>query len=280
MSQTEVAQAKAMMSTTVDKTKMYVSLDQSQAYSEFRPRYNDDLFRAIVDFCKETNPNLNLAVDVGCGPGMSTIGFCKYFKKVMGVDVSETQVACAPKDIPNCEFKVGYSDKLPFIKSGSVDLFCSGESFNLMPHKETFAEADRVLRPGGTIALFGYDVLRADKPEINEVIQKMFVKFLPYWPKESTLIFDKFRDITLPYSDYKRREDLKIVDKMNLEQYLGLMKSLWPFVAYCKDHPEVDLAKELRTDMTNVLAKVNKPGDTTFDIAWDMFILMGHKPGK
>ncbi|KAK3786524.1 hypothetical protein RRG08_020905, partial [Elysia crispata] len=160
------------MSTTVDKTKMYVSMDQSKAYSEFRPRYSDELFKTIVDYAKETNPNLNLAIDVGCGPGMSTIGFCKYFKKVMGVDVSETQVACAPKNIPNCEFKVGYSDKLPFIKSGSVDLFCSGESFNLMPHKETFAEADRVLRPGGTIALFGYDVIRAAKPEIDAVIQK------------------------------------------------------------------------------------------------------------
>ena len=56
--------------------------------------------------------------------------------QVIGVDVSETQIACAPKDIPNAEFKVGYSDKLPFIKTGSVDLFCSGESFNLMPQKE------------------------------------------------------------------------------------------------------------------------------------------------
>ncbi|GFS18704.1 S-AdoMet-dependent methyltransferase [Elysia marginata] len=136
MSATEVAMARAIMSDSVDKTKMYVSLDQSKAYSEFRPRYSEELFKTIADYCRETMPDLGLAVDVGCGPGMSTLGFCKYFKKVIGIDVSETQIACAPKDVANCEFKVGYSHQLPFIKSKSVDLFCSGESFNLMPEKE------------------------------------------------------------------------------------------------------------------------------------------------
>ena len=64
------------------------------------------------------------------------ISFDLLLTQVIGVDVSETQVACAPQDIPNCEFKVGYSDKLSFIESESVDLFCTGESFHYMPHKE------------------------------------------------------------------------------------------------------------------------------------------------
>ena len=82
MDPAHVALARQMMSDTVDKTKMYVDMDQSKAYAEHRPRYTDELFKTIVDYCKETNPNLNLAVDVGCGPGMSTTGFAKYFKKV------------------------------------------------------------------------------------------------------------------------------------------------------------------------------------------------------
>ena len=82
MSDEEFKQARAKMSTTVDIEKMYVDLEQSKHYAEFRPRYSDELFKTIVDFCKETNPNLDLALDVGCGPGMSTLGFCKYFKKV------------------------------------------------------------------------------------------------------------------------------------------------------------------------------------------------------
>ena len=84
MSAEQMKLARDMMSDTVDKTKMYVDMEQSKAYAEFRPRYTDELFKTIVDYCKETNPNLNLAVDVGCGPGMSTTGFAKYFKKVSG----------------------------------------------------------------------------------------------------------------------------------------------------------------------------------------------------
>ncbi|KAK3766570.1 hypothetical protein RRG08_042351 [Elysia crispata] len=106
-----------------------------------------------------------------CGPGMSTIGFAQYFKKVIGIDISETQIACAPTDIPNCEFKVGYSGKLPFIEAGTVDLFCCGSSFHWLPQKETLAEADRVLKPGGTIAIFGYDLPRCDIPEVEACLQ-------------------------------------------------------------------------------------------------------------
>ncbi|GFO37054.1 trans-aconitate 2-methyltransferase [Plakobranchus ocellatus] len=154
------------------KCNRFSSVEQTKAYVKYRPRYSDELFKVIVDYCKETISDLNVAVDVGCGPGTSTVGFVKYFKKVIGVDASEFQVAGAPKDIPNLEFRQGFSDKLPFVESGTVDLFCSGESFHLMPQQETFAEADRVLRPGGTLALFGYHFINAVNPDIKMVLQK------------------------------------------------------------------------------------------------------------
>ena len=63
-----------LMCNNVDKTKMYVDMEQSKAYAVSRTRYTDELFKTIADYCKETNPNLNLAVDVGCGPGMIPSG--------------------------------------------------------------------------------------------------------------------------------------------------------------------------------------------------------------
>ena len=76
--------AEETMSDKVDIAKMYVDMEQSKAYAEHREKYTDELFKRISDYCKETNPNLNLAVDVGCGPGVSSTGFAKYFKKVSG----------------------------------------------------------------------------------------------------------------------------------------------------------------------------------------------------
>ncbi|GFS27899.1 SAM-dependent methyltransferase [Elysia marginata] len=106
--------------------------------------------------------------------------------------------------VPNCEFKVGYSDKLPFLKSGTVDLFCSGESFNLMPQKETFAEADRVLKPGGSIAIFGYDIPSTDIPELQESIQKYGMKIFPFYPKETAQLLDRFHNLEMPYPGWIR----------------------------------------------------------------------------
>ncbi|GFS18678.1 trans-aconitate 2-methyltransferase [Elysia marginata] len=246
--ETKLATARNLMTYSCDKIKMYADLDQSKAYSEFRPRYSKELYKTIADYCRETMPDLGLAVDVGCGPGMSTLGFCKYFEKVIGIDVSETQIACAPTDVPNCEFKVGYSHQLPFIESGTADLFCSGQSFYFMPQKETLAEADRVLRPGGTVALFGYGLINARRQQINEILQKIFVRLMPYMPKETTQAVSKLRETTLPYSDFIRREDFKAAHQMTLEEFIGFIKSTWPYVAYSKDYPNVDTAADMKKE--------------------------------
>ena len=66
----------------VDTTKMFVDNDHVKNYAKYRTRYSEDVFKYIVDYCKETRPDLDLCVDVGCGSGQSTTGFAKYFKKV------------------------------------------------------------------------------------------------------------------------------------------------------------------------------------------------------
>ena len=50
----------------------------------------------------------NLAVDVGCGGGQSTLAFAPHFKKVIGLDISAAQISeavAAGKDVANVEFK-------------------------------------------------------------------------------------------------------------------------------------------------------------------------------
>ncbi|KAK3755038.1 hypothetical protein RRG08_039317 [Elysia crispata] len=265
-----------LMSNIVDKTKMYVDMEQSKAYSESRPRYTDKLFKTIADYCKETNPDLDLAVDVGCGPGMSTIGFTKYFKKVIGVDVSETQIACAPKNIPNCEFKVGYSDKLPFIESGSADLFCCGASFHWMPQEETFAEADRILRPGGSIAIFDHVVPSSDIPEVQACFEKYWKKLFPFYPKEATHAIDGFHDLKMPYPGWIRNDEITLSMKYTVQQYVDFMKSTWVCRAYRDAYPDDDILTNLARELTEVLAKSEAGSEYT--VTWPVFILMAHKP--
>ena len=83
MSTEKMKLAREMMLDTVDITKIYIDMEQSKAYAEFRPRYTDELFKTFVDYCKEINPNLNLAVDVGCKPGTwhEHHRICQVFQK-------------------------------------------------------------------------------------------------------------------------------------------------------------------------------------------------------
>ncbi|KAK3755039.1 hypothetical protein RRG08_039318 [Elysia crispata] len=255
---------------------MYVDINQSKAYADSRPSYTDELFKTIVDYCKKTNPNLNLAVDVGCGPGMSTIGFAKYFKKVIGVDVSETQIACAPEDIPNCEFKVGYSDKLPFIHPGSVDLFCCGEAFHWMPQEETFAEADRILRPGGTIAIFGYELPTSDIPEVQAIVHKFFMKLVPFNPKEAAQTSHGYKFLQMPYPDSIRNTKMQLLTKYTIQNYVDLIRSTWAARACREARPEQDILGDLAEELTEALEKFGSGKD--FTLTWNLFLIMAHKP--
>ncbi|RUS91938.1 hypothetical protein EGW08_000340 [Elysia chlorotica] len=274
-------QAKARMPTDLDTSKMYVDANQAKKYAEHRPRYSEEIFQFMVDYCKETMPALNSCVDVGCGSGQSTVGFSKYFKNVVGVDISPSQIANAPKDIPNVQFKVSSAEKLPFVPSESVDLWCSGESFNYMPKELTYKEADRVLKPGGTMAIFGYAVPHAAEKPIQDAISAMFLKLLPYWPRESLSTFEKFSNVELPYPGWFRNDDVKQIQRLTLKDYMGLIGSLWSSVAYRKANPEEDLMGDLEKSMGAALEQVyGSKNDAVFEMIWDSFIIIGRKPFK
>ncbi|GFR89928.1 methyltransferase domain family [Elysia marginata] len=269
----------ARVSTDTDTRHMYSDSSQVEHYAKYRPRYSEEVFQYIVDYCKETTPELNLCVDVGCGSGQSTIGFAKHLKKVIGVDISKHQIYHAPKHLPNVEFKVSSAEKLPFIESASVDLWSSAESFNYMPEKETFAEADRVLKPGGTLVIFGYVGLSSKEKPINDAIRKIMFKLLPYWPKESKATFEKFKDVKLPYSGWMRNDEMKKHQKMTIEDFKGLWKSFYAFVAYQEAHSDKDVLGEFEKDLRDAYIQVFGPTEEMiFDISSDIFILIGRKP--
>lgn len=64
---------------------------------------------------------LELAVDVGCGSGQSTRPLCRYFRHVIGNDVSEQQInsaiaETADTDInKNVSFRAGPGENLSFL---------------------------------------------------------------------------------------------------------------------------------------------------------------------
>lgn len=100
-------------------------------------------------------------LDLGSGSGLDTfVASLKVGRtgQVLGIDMTAAQLAKADElrrqaGFPNVHYVEGYIDQLPF-EDESFDCVVSNGVINLVTNKQgTFAEAARVLRPGGRIAL-------------------------------------------------------------------------------------------------------------------------------
>ena len=76
--------------------------EHSKIYALYRPTPPISLIEEIL----EKVPQKGYAVDVGCGTGQNTRILAPYFDKVLGLDISETQIKIANENpLENVEFK-------------------------------------------------------------------------------------------------------------------------------------------------------------------------------
>ena len=98
-------------------------------------------------------------VDLGCGAGMDAFLAARAVGpegRVIGIDMTDEMLEKARANalatgVENVEFRRGYIEALP-IEDESVDAIISNCVINLSPEKhKVYAEAYRVLRPGGRV---------------------------------------------------------------------------------------------------------------------------------
>jgi ubiquinone/menaquinone biosynthesis C-methylase UbiE len=115
-------------------------------------------FAAAVSMLRDL-PKPTSLVDVGCGPGESTLYISDTFgiERAYGLDISADCVwfanQLARANNAPCQFVVGSAAKLPF-GTARADLLLSFETIEHLPHWRTFMrEARRVVAPGGCLLI-------------------------------------------------------------------------------------------------------------------------------
>ena len=133
----------------------------SSAYAKYRPVYHQHVERIISSYMRsEGTSGFDAALDVACGTGDSTVILCNTFKGVVGLDSSHTQIEQAKQrtktlKVANVDFMVGDAHNLP-IESSSIDLLTCSMGWHWLDAELFYAEAKRVLKPKGCLAVHGH----------------------------------------------------------------------------------------------------------------------------
>ena len=127
-------------------------------------------------------------LDVGCGDGFHLPRFAETARSVVGIEPFDALVARARRRVaglPPVDVLAGQAERLP-VPDGSVDLVHARTAYFFGPGCEPgLAEAERVLRPGGAIAIVDLDGarppygdwMRADLPRYRPAkVERFFAK--------------------------------------------------------------------------------------------------------
>ena len=155
---------------------MFLGSDHAKIYKQFRPDYPQNVTDSIIKYCEKYSNDFQIALDLGCGSGQNTLSLAPYFTSVIGTDVSAAQIREAQTDKSkpdNVQYKVSTAEDLEFIEEESVDLITIASAFHWMEAEAVYKEAQRVLKPGGVMAIYTLGIIEMDDEESNEIIKEV-----------------------------------------------------------------------------------------------------------
>ncbi len=167
----------------------------ADAYAAARPEYPDALF----DLLGAHVPRESRVWEPGCGSGQATRGLAARFAHVHATDPSAQQVAqhWARTGAGNVTvvLEPGERTTLP---DASVELVAVAQALHWFDCDAFFAEAGRVLAPGGVLAAWGYGDFLA--PEgMADAVDGFRALIEPYWPPERALVDAQYAGFDWPF---------------------------------------------------------------------------------
>jgi len=132
-----------------------------------------------------------------------------------------------------------------------------------------FAEADRILKPDGILAIWSYARCTV-MPECDDVIEKVFAEVEPFWPPERYIVENGYRDIVLPFPEIPVGH-FEMVVQWTAAEMLNYMRTWSATQRYRRQHDAdpVALYEQALCDCW---------GTGSRKVAWPMTVRAGRKP--
>ncbi|KIW15865.1 hypothetical protein PV08_05915 [Exophiala spinifera] len=215
-----------------DPTFRNYTASSAQAYAKNRPGYPDELISLVIENHTSTGGQLDVLLDLGCGPGTATRSLAPYFQHAIGADPGESMIATA-RTIPcptasgePTTFEVCASDAISSLdalkryssvggggggssSSETVDLITAGTSAHWFDYPAFYIEASKILKPGGSIVMWctkGYFLDERTTPNAKK-LQALWQDFehvvlKPHEMPGNRLTRELYASLPLPWSEY------------------------------------------------------------------------------
>lgn len=235
-------------------------------YASFRPRYPATLFADLAAVA----PGRRLAWDCATGNGQAAEGLAAHFAEVVATDASAAQIAAA-RGPANVRFAVAPAEASG-LQEASVDLILVAQAAHWFDLPAFYAEAARVLRPGGVLALLTYTGVRVNAaldPLLREYHQ---VTVGPYWPPERAHVENDYRTLPFPWPELAFPVQ-EMSTEWSLDQLIGYLGT-WSATSRCREQTGQDPLPALRAR----LAPLWGAPEQTRRVWWPLPLRIARRP--
>jgi SAM-dependent methyltransferase len=256
--------------------KTFTSYTQQQGanYAKNRDDYHPNLYKSIIDHHTSTGGQLNTLLDVGCGPGTVACALAPQFAHVIGLDPSQGMIdharslAVSSSTSEPIRFEVSSAEALGLdltspIGDSSVDLITAAAAAHWFDMARFWPEAARVLKPGGTVAIWSVGDSSVHPSMPNAAAIQAFAMDLnereirPFVAPGNLLMKELYVDLPLPWTltppipDFDdamfrkewgpdTSEDFFVSgpDSISMDRFERIMSTMSPITRWRDAHPD------------------------------------------
>ena len=236
----------------------------SSAYADYRPTYPAGLFAWLAEIA----PGRELAWDCACGSGQASLDLAEHFAQVAATDASAAQLAgAAPHARVEYRQAPAEASGLP---TSSVDLITVAHALHWFDLDRFQAEARRVLRPNGVLAVWSYGIQEVEGKAVNAAVQHFYHSVVgPYWPPERVHVENGYRDLPFPFPQ-RPAPAFVMSARWNLARLLGYFSS-WSATGRFITERGVDPVTALGTELVPLWG----PPEVERLITWPLALRVG-----
>ncbi|KAG8559155.1 hypothetical protein GDO81_017257 [Engystomops pustulosus] len=227
--------------------QVFNTMPFSLLYHKYMIPVSNEVTSMVLSYVEEkTNGRpLDMALDVGCGTGRYTLPLAPHFKKVLGIDICDSQINVAKRynTANNVSYMVASAERLP-VENNSVDLVSSGLAAHFFTIDKFVNESVRVLKTNGCLAAHGYhpsseieyrDLSHGLNTVMSEVWNLMWQQSTtPDLTQTGAHMLDQFQTLyeAIPLKDKKWVKDIPVKFQVSVPEIIGFIQSICVFQIY------------------------------------------------